>query len=87
MAKNKIKYTVNLDEIETLGDIDAVFALGKHNAGLPLSDKELMSIVEWVIDNIHPAITFCTIECAKCKKLPWYKRFWNWLKKPFTKSK
>lgn len=21
------------------------------------------------------------------KKQPWYKRFWNWLKKPFTKKK
>jgi hypothetical protein len=27
MAKNKIKYTVNLDEIETLGDIDALAEL------------------------------------------------------------
>lgn len=82
--QTKPSYIVDFDDIQTLEDIPMAFALGKHNAGLPLTDEELMAIVEWAANYIKPDITI--INCT-CRKAPWYKRFWRWLKKPFTKKK
>lgn len=81
----KPSYIVNLDEIEHLDDIAAVFALSKHSAGLPLTDGELLDIIDYATDMMRPTIIVCN--CTKEKKLPWYKRFWNSLKKPFIKKK
>ena len=76
----KPSYIVNLDEIKHLDDIECVFALAKHNAGLALTDDELISIVEWVASAVRPKIYICDLRC-KCEKKPWYKRFWNWLRR------
>jgi len=80
----KPSYVVDFDDIQTLEDIPVAFALAKHNASIPLTDEELIDIIDWVVDGIRPNITI--INCA-CKKAPWYKRFWRWVKKPFTKKK
>ena len=83
-------YTVNLDEIESLSDIDVVFALAKHNAGIALSDNELYDIVKYVADitakSVRPSLIFvdCT-DCFMCKKQPWYKRAWKKIKGVFTR--
>lgn len=81
--KTKFSYIVNLDEIEHLDDIAVVFTLAKHNAGLPLSDKDIQNIVEFTLDNAAPKVYLCAMECnCTCeqpKRKPWYKRFWNWL--------
>lgn len=80
--KYKPTYTVDYDSIETLDDIRLAFALGKHNAGLPLTDEELTDIVEWSMDRVKPTICIVKCECnAAKKKLPWYKRFWKWLRR------
>lgn len=36
----KPSHIVNVDDIETLGEIDAAFALAKQDAGLAITDKE-----------------------------------------------
>lgn len=75
----KPSYIVNLDEIEHLDDIALVFALAKHNAGLPLTDQDLWDIIDHVAYNVRPHICICNCICTMKKKLPWYKRFWRWL--------
>lgn len=75
----KPSYIVNVDDIETLGEIDAVFALAKHNAGLAITDKELTDIIKFTLDEFGPKITVVSIGEIIPKKKPWYKRFWNWV--------
>lgn len=90
IKKQKYSYIVDMSEIESLDDIAVVFALSKHNAGLTLSDNELFDIIEWTALKCAPVIKVClvdcTCKCAKEEKKPWYKRFWNWLTKPFKKD-
>lgn len=77
---NKPSYTVNLDEIETLEDIPVVWGLAKQEAGLAMSDAELLAICKRVLDEC--GTTVIVVECkCECKKLPWYKRFWNWIRR------
>jgi len=83
-------YTVDIDQIETLDDIDLVWALSKHNAGLAITDDELKSIIERCIEYVMKDAPVCqciAVTVLKDKKQPWYKRLWNWAKKPFTKKK
>lgn len=81
--KTEPKFIVNIDDIEHLNDIACVFALAKQNAGVPLSDYDVMSIVDYAIDGIKPKVYIynveCNCECPAPKRKPWYKRFWNWL--------
>jgi len=72
-------YIVDIDEIAYLEDIDAVWALAKHNAGIPLTDDELEAIVSNVASSIRPKITVMFCGCKFEEKKPWYKRLWNWL--------
>jgi hypothetical protein len=83
--KVKYDYIVNVSDIECLEDIDCVFALAKHNAGLALTDDELEAIVIRACEKCAPKFIIMHCDC-KCenKKLPWYKRFWNKLKYAFT---
>lgn len=77
----KPAFIVNMDDITSLEDVAVVFALAKQDAGLPISDYDLISIIDYVADHCAPKITFVDCSCCKikCHKLPWYKRFWNWL--------
>lgn len=83
MKKTKIKYTVDLNEIKYLEDIDVCFALAKHNAGLALSDRELMDIIDYAIDKNAIDVTVLNIVECTCekKRKPWYKRLWNWIRR------
>jgi hypothetical protein len=88
MKTNKVKYEVNYDNIDKLEDIDVEFGLAKHAAGIAMSDEEFKAILdktEREAEKTTVAIIHTNIICEK--KLPWYKRFWNWLKKPFCKKK
>lgn len=88
--KQKYSYIVDLRNIKTLSDIAPMWAFAKHEAGLALSDEELSDICAYVYDEFMPKITVVINEkcgCKCCKNTPWYKRFWNWLTKPFKKNK
>lgn len=92
----KYSYIVDYDKIEVMNDIDAVWALAKQEAGLPLTNSELESIVLHSYEAFGPKVTVRIYPCRctkntpwyKCtKKTPWYKRVWNFLTKPFKKNK
>ena len=80
--KVKYDYTVNVSDIRGLEDIDCVFALAKQNAGLPITDEELVAIVTRVCEECTPKITFV---CCEREKKPWYKRFWSKVKRAFKR--
>ena len=73
----KPSYIVNIDDIEHLDDIACIFALAKQDAGLPLTDKELVDIVDWAIHEFGPKVYICDMRCICPKKEPWYKRLWK----------
>ena len=81
---NKIKknfvqsYTVDMTDAYTVEDLKAAFALGKHNAQIPLTNEELFTIINYTIDQI-PTECICNIDVYEVVKKPWYKRFWNWM--------
>lgn len=80
-------YIVNMDDIESLDDIDLAFALAKHNAKLPLDDSELKTIVDHAVEIAAPKVVYifdCT-EPTSEKKDPWYKRMWKKIKSIFAR--
>ena len=111
MKKNTKKYTfvVDLTEAETAADMYDAFIEAKIQAGLPITEVEMIRakahIASLMIDAIDDVVTSVDANVQKIeddklvkdlvklidkhlnKKDPWYKRFWNWLKKPFTKKK
>ena len=79
-TKIKPSYIVDIDNITCLEDIPSAYAIAKQEAGMPLTDDELIAICKRVYDELGPKITIVDVtECTCCKKKPWYKRFWNWL--------
>lgn len=82
--KVKYDYIVNVSDIESLGDIDCVFALAKHNAGLALTDEELEAIIIYTCDRFTPKLVVMRCDC-ECEKKPWYKRFWSKVKRIFKR--
>ena len=87
IAKQKYSYVVDLSTIETLEDVAPMWAFAKHKAGLALTDDELAEICAYTYREIGPKVTVVKMCECKCKKQPWYKRFWHWLTKPFKKNK
>lgn len=82
---NKPAYTVDITGVNSLEGMKAAFALGKHNAQIPLTDDELKDIINYTVDMI-PVACICNVDIYEVteKKKPWYKRFWNKLKYAFT---
>jgi hypothetical protein len=78
--KVKPAYIVNMDNMQTLEDIDVEFGLAKHDAGLAISDIELAAIVRNACKPVR-TLEIIIHDCDSTyeKKKPWYKRFWNWL--------
>lgn len=81
-------YFVHIDEIEDLNDIDVAFGLAKQEAGLPISDEEFDAITSFIVKEVYASfapMTVTVVDCSNCgikvKKQPWYKRFWNWLRR------
>ena len=86
-TRAKAKAGVPLTEEE----IDSVVAYGAHLA-LDVIDQfcdkfqsQVMSVEIKDKKQIKQAIK--AIESILKPKTPWYKKFWNWVKKPFTKKK
>lgn len=80
----KSKKTVNPELIintigcETSADVYDRYIDAKVRAGRAITKDEL----EFTRDNanIYFVDVYHLIECkCECKKLPWYKRFWNWI--------
>ena len=71
----KMDLILNCTNCETGYDVNNEYINAKVRAGRPITTAELETI-----ENRNPqfeVIAFC--ECMPMKKLPWYKRFWNWL--------
>lgn len=97
----KPAFIVDLTEAEDSADVMYAFANARFEAGIPLEQRDYDIIVavstntaiEMVSDLAKGIFEFETIMlgevCKKCllaKKEPWYKRLWNWIKKPFCKK-
>lgn len=77
-STKKTEVFVNLTNYETIDDVYFAYGLGKHNAGLPLTDSELLAMIDFC--STVTVIEKAPIVCYLCeKRTPWYKRFWNWL--------
>lgn len=80
------------------GEIAYNFAIAKQRAGKPITTAELEDIIAVELNTflntlvqldlvnmkdhvIYPCCEKCQCNCKK----PWYKRFWNWITKPFKK--
>lgn len=92
----KYAYVVDLTEIEVLDDIDVVFALAKQDAGLPITDDELMDIVYFAVSKNFAIKMLECIPCiekflndlpaiVKAAHTPWYKKVWNAITYPARK--
>lgn len=94
-TKKVYLYTVDLKDIKTLEDIDVVFALSKQDAKLPISDEELMDIVEYAVNHsfavkLADAFNKSMSFIDKClpiiqERKPWYKRILNAITSPVRK--
>ena len=51
------KFIVDLTNANTIDDVYLAFALAKHNAGLPINDAELTTIVGTAVDLTIQAMT------------------------------
>ena len=74
-------YIVDITNCENDREILCAFGIAKQKAGFAITDDELDAIVNensiiTIIENT-PIVINNTCDCKK--KLPWYKRFWNWL--------
>lgn len=101
---------VDLTTVKSPADVTDAFILAKVNAGIPITNTELVTFKLNTVDRIIDYINYLTSEfdsnvtyieddeLAKTllneinkalnkKKAPWYKRFWNWVKKPFSRKK
>lgn len=75
----KPSYIVDMDQIESLDEIAVAFALAKQEAKLPLDDEDVIAIAEFAASIARPDVRIYNVECVCKPRLPWYKRFWNWL--------
>mgnify|MGYP002522275610 CR=1 FL=1 len=76
----KPEFIVDVMDVEDPFEVEVKFAEAKQKAGKPLTDRELDAIVtDRVEQNSYIMVVHETCDCKKCKKLPWYKRFWNWI--------
>lgn len=85
----KPEYIVNLVDVKSGTEVYARFAEAKHNAGLPLTDEEMISIIDMAIEDFTNHLIDEGLICEEngalypaevvvcIKKEPWYKRLWN----------
>ena len=77
-TNKKPAYIVDITDVNDVDAMRVAFALAKHNANIPLSDDELISIITYTINRM-PEIHIYSVEYYEVTKKPWYKRFWNWI--------
>lgn len=77
----KPAYTVDISATNDVNDLKLTVALTKHNAHLPLTDDDLIAILDYVIDltlNTMPNFAFVIREEAKKpKKRSFWKRLFG----------
>ena len=73
----KPELIINTVGCETSADVYDRYIDAKVRAGRAITEDEL----EFTRDNADVFVdVYNIIECTcECKKLPWYKRFWNWI--------
>jgi hypothetical protein len=86
MKKNIKKATKKVAEPElilnctncvTPEDVQEAYIDAKVNAGRTITPEEL----KFVKDYATPIVDIINIYEIEMKKLPWYKRLWNWLRR------
>lgn len=86
--KTKPAFIVDITNCETSDDMAFEFAMSKYNAGIALTDYNLLAIIYKTCDiclKYTPRTTYI-VECeCNSNKLPWYKRFWKKIKNLFTR--
>lgn len=99
-TSKKIKFVVDLTNVNDCDEVKLAFIRAKVFGGVKITKDEFDFIVAFgakmalrAIDvmlerYIGKASTQATPETPNKseKKTPWYKRFWNWIKKPFVKK-
>lgn len=86
---NRTKKTVQPDILintigcETVNDIYDNYIQAKAEAKKPITPEDLDVVRNNAFMHGSPDVTvFVECNCNKIeKKLPWYKRFWNWLRR------
>ena len=75
----KPEFIINAVGCVTPADVQDAYIEAKVNAGRNITGEEL----KFTKDHATPVIdVFNVVELQICeKKLPWYKRFWNWLRR------
>lgn len=81
--KSTYKYMVNLVDVKTELDLITRFAVGKTINGMAISEGELDAVALRAIEALPKKIV---IIAGVIKRAPWYKRLWNWIKRPFCKK-
>lgn len=91
---NKPEYFVDLTQVKGPEDVLVAFGIGKQASGKPISYDEMVAIIDHELDMftdyLHEAGIVNKVNgvveplprivmCPRCKKMPWYKRFWRWL--------
>lgn len=86
----KPAYVVDMTNCNTAFDLRVKFAEAKQSAGLPINDSDLEALLE---NEVLKFAGYINDKCAICacnsiivvgdtpKRKPWYKRFWNWLRR------
>ena len=79
---------VDCINFETLNDLYDNHTMAKVRAGKPVTEEEVDNMVANNVGKaLDVAVTGTIAACIACscmckpKKLPWYKRFWNWLRR------
>lgn len=98
--KTKKELFVNFCDINDIDDLYFYFALGKTNAGISINRLEFESIYKRGLNDAYTiAIDFVNVLNNTCNtfseafdkyqkmNLPWYKKLWNKITKPFKKNK
>lgn len=73
----KPELILNCTKCVTPEDVQEAYIDAKVNAGRTITDKELQFVKDYAAPIID-IINIYEIDMRE-KKLPWYKRFWNWL--------
>jgi hypothetical protein len=71
----KLDMIINCVGCETESDVYDAYIDAKARAGKQITTEDL----KFVRDNANIFVDVYNFYEIKCKKTPWYKRFWNWL--------
>lgn len=77
-------YTLDFSKINDYNDLVIELTKKRVEAGKTIDSSDLIALESATLLKFcekNPRVTVFTINAFDCKekKLPWYKRFWNWL--------